>query len=190
MLTKLGREQAELTGKRLEQLRVPIDDVVVSTMTRAQETANIILKQISTSEGIKRIDCKMMEEGAVYKPSKILVFKLKITNDLISVPEIDYWNPDESEFFTDGARIEAAFRRYIHRADPDQKNDSYTMLVCHGNVIRYFVCRALQLAPEAWLRFNIHHASVTWLVIYPNGRVVVRLFGDCGFMPPKHVTLS
>jgi serine/threonine-protein phosphatase PGAM5 len=70
MLTKLGREQAELTGKRLEQLRVPIDDVVVSTMTRAQETANIILKQISMSEGIKRVDCKMMEEGAVYKPSK------------------------------------------------------------------------------------------------------------------------
>jgi serine/threonine-protein phosphatase PGAM5 len=70
VLTKLGREQAELTGKRLEQIRIPIDNVVVSTMTRAQETANIILKQLSLVEGIERVNCKLMEEGAVYKPSK------------------------------------------------------------------------------------------------------------------------
>lgn len=106
------------------------------------------------------------------------------------VPEIDYWNPDEWEFFTDNARIEAAFRKYIHRAEPSQQGDSHEMLVCHGNVIRYFVCRALQIPPEAWLRFNIHHASITWLVLYPNGRVVVKFFGDVGFMPKKYVTLS
>ncbi len=45
------------------------------------------------------------------------------------------------EFFRDGARIEAAFRKYFHRAPPDQKEDSTEVLVCHANVIRYFVCR-------------------------------------------------
>lgn len=45
------------------------------------------------------------------------------------------------EFFTDGARIEAAFRKYFHRAPPEQKEDSTEVLVCHANVIRYFVCR-------------------------------------------------
>lgn len=45
------------------------------------------------------------------------------------------------QYHEDGARIEAAFRRYIHRADPKQKEDSFEIIVCHANVIRYFVCR-------------------------------------------------
>ena len=45
------------------------------------------------------------------------------------------------EFFQDGARIEAAFRHFFHRASPDQKEDSTEVIVCHANVIRYFVCR-------------------------------------------------
>ena len=45
------------------------------------------------------------------------------------------------QFFQDGARIESAFRKYFHRADPDQKGDSVEIIVCHANVIRYFVCR-------------------------------------------------
>lgn len=113
-----------------------------------------------------------------------------LTTFPLSVPRIDYWNPEPYEFFQEGARIEAGFRKYIHRADTSQKDDSYSLLVCHGNVIRYMVCRALQLPPEAWLRFNIHHASITWLVMYPNGRVSVRLYGDCGHMGKNQVTLS
>ena len=45
------------------------------------------------------------------------------------------------QFFVEGARIEAGFRKYFHRADPDQKEDSVEVIVCHANVIRYFVCR-------------------------------------------------
>lgn len=49
--------------------------------------------------------------------------------------------PSSQQYYEDGARIEAAFRRYIHRADPKQKEDSVEIIVCHANVIRYFVCR-------------------------------------------------
>lgn len=45
------------------------------------------------------------------------------------------------QFFQDGARIEAAFRKFFYRADVDQKEDSYEIFVGHSNVIRYFVCR-------------------------------------------------
>lgn len=45
------------------------------------------------------------------------------------------------QFFSDGARIEAGFRKYFHRAPPSQKKDSYEILVCHANVIRYWICR-------------------------------------------------
>lgn len=45
------------------------------------------------------------------------------------------------QYYEDGARIEAAFRNFIHRADPKQEEDSYEIIVCHANVIRYVVCR-------------------------------------------------
>ena len=49
------------------------------------------------------------------------------------------------QFFQDGARIETAFRQFFHRATPDQKEDSFELLVCHSNVIRYFVCRYVSM---------------------------------------------
>lgn len=61
-------------------------------------------------------------------------------------------------------------------------------MVCHANVIRYFVCRALQFPPEAWLRFSLHHASITWLTVMPDGRVSLRLYGDSGHMPIEYLT--
>jgi serine/threonine-protein phosphatase PGAM5 len=45
------------------------------------------------------------------------------------------------QYYEDGARIEAAFRNYIHRADAKQEEDSYEIFICHANVIRYIVCR-------------------------------------------------
>ena len=36
------------------------------------------------------------------------------------------------------------------------------------NVCRYFVCRALQFPPEAWLRISLKHASITWITIRSN----------------------
>ena len=45
------------------------------------------------------------------------------------------------KFYQEGARIEAAFRKYFYRADPEQKGDTTDIIICHANVIRYFVCR-------------------------------------------------
>ncbi|KAL0266994.1 UNVERIFIED_CONTAM: hypothetical protein PYX00_009384 [Menopon gallinae] len=171
MLTALGREQAEITGNRLKELNLPYASLHKSTMTRAQETAEIILnclKDITIPE-IK--NCNLLEEGAPIPPD----------------PPIKHWRP-EVHFFRDGARIEAAFRKYFYRADVSQNDDSYEIIVCHANVIRYFVCRALQLPPDAWLRFSLNHCSITWFTITPSGRVLVRCVGDTGHMPVNLVT--
>ena len=70
--------------------------------------------------------------------------------------------------YRDGARIEAAFRKYFKRALPwdeiddddgdedhpvayppvNAPTDEHDVLVCHANVIRFFALRALQLPPE------------------------------------------
>jgi serine/threonine-protein phosphatase PGAM5 len=90
----------------------------------------------------------------------------------------------------EGARIEAAFRRYIHRADPEQEHDSVDILVCHGNVIRYFICRALQFPPEAWLRFAVHNGSITMLTVNKDGDAIVTALGEAGHLPIDKLTFN
>lgn len=169
ILTPLGREQAELTGQRLAALGLKYDVLIHSTMARATETANIISKYLPV--GVELVSCDLLREGAPIEP----------------VPPVTHWKPD-AVYHEDGARIEAAFRRYIHRADPKQKEDSYEIIVCHANVIRYFVCRALQFPPEGWLRMGLNNGSITWLTIRPSGRVALRSLGDSGFMPVDKLT--
>lgn len=168
ILTPLGREQAVLTGQRLASLGLKFDILVHSSMARATETAQIISTHLPE---VELVSCDLLREGAPIEP----------------VPPVSHWKPD-AVYHEDGARIEAAFRRYIHRADPKQKEDSYEIIVCHANVIRYFVCRALQFPPEGWLRLGLNNGSITWLTIRPSGRVALRALGDSGFMPPDKVT--
>ncbi|KAK3514912.1 hypothetical protein QTP70_035078, partial [Hemibagrus guttatus] len=175
MLTALGREQAELTGQRLASLGLKYQIMIHSSMARATETAQIISTHLP---GVELVSCDLLREGAPIEP----------------VPPVTHWKPEAVQYHEDGARIEAAFRRYIHRADPKQKEDSYEIIVCHANVIRYFVCRcvcaciALQFPPEGWLRLGLNNGSITWLTVRPSGRVALRALGDSGFMPPDKVT--
>ena len=45
-------------------------------------------------------------------------------------------------------------------------------------VYRYFVCRALQFPPEAWLRISLKHASITWITIRLNNQKMAQV-KDC-----------
>ncbi|KAK6184241.1 hypothetical protein SNE40_006749 [Patella caerulea] len=170
-LSDLGRKQADLTGARLKLLDFPYTRLVSSTMTRAVETCDLIHKFLPNLT-VERND--LLREGAPIPPE----------------PPVGHWKPEVYQFHRDGQRIEAAFRQYIHRATPEQKTDSYEIIVCHANVIRYFVCRALQFPPDGWLRLSLAHASLTWITVRPSGRVSLRCYGDSGFMEPNKVTYS
>jgi len=187
-LTELGQRQADATGQRLSQLYATylekndsngkdVTDkrnfkLVKSTMTRATETANIILKHLP--QDIQQSSCDLIREGAPCPPE----------------PPISHWEPEPQEFWEEGARIEAAFRKYFHRAEPSQDKTSVDVLVCHGNVIRYFVCRALQFDPRAWLRMAVHNGSITILIIRPTGRVSLLELGGAGHFPPDMLTFN
>ncbi|XP_050410406.1 serine/threonine-protein phosphatase PGAM5, mitochondrial-like [Patella vulgata] len=169
-LTDLGRTQSDLTGARLRDLNFPYTRLVSSMKTRAVETCDLIHKFLPDLT-VERSD--LLNEGFPIPPE----------------PPGD-WRPRDYLFYQHGPRIEAAFRQFIHRATPEQKTDSYEIIVCHGMVIGYFVCRALQFPPDGWLRFtsSLAHASLTWLTVRPSGRVSLRCYGDTGFMEPNQIT--
>lgn len=109
-------------------------------------------------------------------------------------------------------RIEKAFAKYFHRADKPRETDDGTeagqpqdgesdkptpnpkhefeVIVCHANVVRYFLCRALQLPPEAWLRLCTFNCSLSYLTIRPTGTVSCRMIGDIGHLGYDHSTFS
>lgn len=77
-LTNRGRLQAKYTGQRLHDLGIKWNKAVVSTMTRAQETAAIIFKQIDIDP--KTIEnCNYIREGAPIPPE----------------PPVGHWKPEE-----------------------------------------------------------------------------------------------
>jgi serine/threonine-protein phosphatase PGAM5 len=98
-------------------------------------------------------------------------------------------------------RIEQAYQKYFYRSEDfpalqageeednhDHGDDNYhkhefEIIVCHANVIRYFLCRALQLPPEAWLRYCPFNCSMTYITIRPSGTVSCRMLGDVGHLP-------
>ena len=146
---------------------------------------------------------------------------IPIRPDIRAVREID----------ANHSRVEAAFQKYFHRADPnDSENENHSpeaiepnssnsndtdvespddddllppvpvvpqdpkhefeIVVAHGNIIRFFFCRALQLPPEAWLRISTFNCSITYIMIYPNGYVSCRMLGDVGHLGYDNTSFS
>ena len=68
-----------MTGDRLKELQLPINNVVISTMARAQETGKIILKQLEDLK-VDVSNDSLIEEGAPIPPE----------------PKVGHWRPQSS----------------------------------------------------------------------------------------------
>ena len=193
-LTLLGRQQADLTGKRLKEIIEGVEGtdfdgcnikiLRVSDLERAKETSAIIANHLN---GVERaIPDPELNEG---RPSH----NLPAGNRYVSKSTIEKTDEQHS-------RIEKAYRKYFYRAEEtnikipnksehdgtgdedsksteNQSKHEFEIIVCHANVIRYFVCRALQIPPEAWLRLCTFNCSLTYLTIRPTGTVSCRMLG-------------
>ena len=189
-LTELGRRQAKLLAERLvakqgsyvtEQGRehqVIFAGIWSSDVVRARETAEIIAEHLPSVP--------------LHAPDPLLAEGV----GALALPQWQHHEEMTSAYWEDSARIELAFRRYFHRqsstdqvASKGPKSDvSFEIIVCHCNVIRYFVLRALQLPPEAWLRFGGYNTGITEVTIHSDGTVTLESFGDTGHLPLEMTT--
>jgi serine/threonine-protein phosphatase PGAM5 len=83
------------------------------------------------------------------------------------------------------AQLDRVFAKYFV---PAQGAEQAELFVCHGNVIRGLVVRALGVDKAAWLGMSVGHASITKLRVHPDGRIQVIAVGDVGFLPPNLLT--
>ncbi|EER12438.1 hypothetical protein Pmar_PMAR001236 [Perkinsus marinus ATCC 50983] len=213
-LTELGKEQSRIVGRvthgrggwfegcdaALNQgvvmcmLVYRFKKLISSDVLRAKQTAEIIHEVLGGEKAVHYEDPDpILAEGWPCVP--------------MPMSERSYSKIRPARLLEEGNRLEAAYRKYVHRAKdhkkPPKKNKTveekqkekekkiaedyfkhgkeaigedgdvdedltkgheYYIVVCHMNVIRYFVCRALQLPPEAWLRMGGENCGITEII--------------------------
>ena len=164
-LSPLGIAQAKLAAARLAGMRGTFDAFRSSPMTRAHETARVI------AADLPGVSVEIVPDLAECTPR---TRRKEIIAD------------DEPEDLAAcAAKLDAVFARYFV---PARGSDRLEILVCHGNVTRYLVTRALGVDPEAWLEMSVAHASLTEIRVEADGRFKVISVGDAGHIPPNMQT--
>ena len=164
-LNALGRVQAKLIGERLARLPVKMTTLVSSTYTRARETADIMGRALKMTPERDSLlcECTPPAEG-------------RSTMDTQAV--------DAAECVT---QLEAAWAKYV-RPSPDA--DRHDVLVCHGNVTRWFVAKALGLDTKKWLSMDSANGSLTVISVKPDGSTRLVIYSDVGHLPVAKQTWS
>ena len=161
-LSPIGVAQAHLAANALAALP-RFDGLYASPMQRARDTAAVI--------------------GADDFPDR----KFEVVDDLAEctpptpLGEVAKTEPP-ADMAACKARLDRLYARFFTAANGQDRSD---LLVCHGNVIRYLVTRALGVDTGAWLAMSIGNASITTIRIDAQGRAHVIAVGDVGHIPPK-----
>ena len=167
-LTPLGIAQARLVSNRLKSMKINFNSLISSTMSRALQTAMVINGDFPEFELQKE--------------------------DLIRECTPPTWRKDVMSGVDTSHReecvknLERAFQKYfIPSSDNKDRND---IIVCHGNVIRYFVTKVLRVDTMAWLQMSITNCSLTIVRIFPDGKMKLDAFSDYGHIPENMRTFT
>jgi serine/threonine-protein phosphatase PGAM5 len=167
-LVPLGIAQARLIANRLKSLPVKMTSLKSSTMTRARQTAMIINKDFPDLE---------LEQTRLIRECTPPTWRKEV---------MEGKNPDRLKECTDN--LDAAFSKYfVPSPDEENRND---IIVCHGNVIRYFVTKVLKVDTMSWLQMTTGNAGLTVVQIKSNGSMKLVSFNDLGHIPPNLRTVS
>jgi serine/threonine-protein phosphatase PGAM5 len=66
---------------------------------------------------------------------------------------------------------------------PPGDDDSHDVVVCHGNLIRYFVCRVLEVSVETWANMEANNCGITRCTVESDGRKMLISMNDVGHLP-------
>ncbi len=164
-LTRIGRMQAAHAARRIRS--VPATAIHCSTMKRAVQTAKIIARE---HRGIPLMRARLLRECVPGLP-----------------PPLRKGSDVSAETIRRGKdQADRAYRRYFRRSEGRETCD---VLVCHGNLIRYLVCRALVLGAYAWCSLGSAHCGITVIRIMADGEVVLDAYNDTGHLPERLRTI-
>lgn len=161
-LTALGRKQARRLAGRLAEY--PVGALHVSTMPRAVETAELVGPALGS---LRCRRTRLLLEG--------------IPTALPQLPGLSRALVTEHR-----QRMDEAFERYFK---PARGRDRYEVLVCHGNIIRYLLRKALGDPAHKWWRSETHNCSLSMVSIDADGAMRLLALNDVGHLPRSMQTV-
>ena len=164
-LVTLGRQQARLVADRLKAMPIGITSIQASAMTRARQTGKIIAERFPELELAIHRDIRECTPNT---------WREDIMADM---------EPGEGEECE--ANLEAAWDRIFV---PAGGANEYDIVVCHGNVIRWFVTQVLKVDRMARLQMSIANCSLTVVQVRADGSKKLIAFADSGHIPYSMTT--
>ena len=164
-LTPLGVAQAKIVAARLRGMPVEISSLHSSTMTRARETALVIGEEFPELE----VQTSPLISECTPPTRRDDIMAVETKADLKACTK----------------QLDEAFELYFA---PSPDVDRHDVIVCHGNVIRYFVTKVLGVDTEAWLGMSIGNCSLTVVTVNADGSMRLLSFSDVGHLPPNLTT--
>lgn len=161
-LSPLGAAQANLVGARLAGMPGRFDGMYVSPVQRARDTAAIIGANFP-GRHFEAVD----DLAECTPPTR----RTEVTR-----------GESPAALAACKAQFDRLFARFFKPAAGSPQRD---LLVCHGNVIRNMVTRAMGVDDLAWLEMSVGNASLTVIRVEPDGRMKVIAVGDVGHLPPN-----
>ena len=188
-LTVLGWKQAHQAARRLATLK--IDVIHTSSLRRTMETAQILAVE---QPNIPIRPARLLWECVPAMPDFALQWFAEHPDPDTSRPpeKMEPWRAVWSEMEnveqlqTDFEQACQAWEKYFI---PAKGKDRHDIIVSHGNLIRYFVMRALQAPPEDWINMDIYNCSICQINIEANGRPMLISHNDSGHLHTDQLTL-
>jgi serine/threonine-protein phosphatase PGAM5 len=165
-LNSLGHEQARLIGARLAALPIKFDRLISSEFLRAAMTA---------ADMGAAMKMKPTRDGALNEctPS---TYNERIMRD----------ETPAGIATCDSARA-VQWERYF---GPTPDHDTFDVLVCHGNVIRWTLMKATGADTKNWLNLDTGNCSLSIWAVRPDGSVRTVMYSDVGHLPTDKQTWS
>ena len=168
VLTPLGIAQARLVSTRLKSMNINFNSLISSTMTRAIQTSQVIYNDFPEIR---------FEQSDLIRECTPPTWREDVMAETKADEVVECVN-----------NLEEAFNNYFIPSPDD--NDRNDVIVCHGNVIRYFVTKVLKVDTMSWLQMSISNCSLTIIRILPNGNMKLDAFSDYGHIPENMRTFT
>jgi serine/threonine-protein phosphatase PGAM5 len=165
-LNAMGHEQARLIGERLAGLGLKFDRLISSQFLRAAQTAD--------------------DMGKVMNMTPTRDSALNECTSTNNNPRLMASEKPADIAACDAAR-ETEWKRYF---TPTTDRDTYDVLVCHGNVIRWTWMKALAADVKNWIHLDCGNASLTIIAVRPDGSIRPVMYSDVGHIPVATQTWS
>ena len=164
-LVALGRQQARIVADRLKAMPLEFTSIQASAMTRARQTGEIIASSFPGLESVLQRDIRECTPSTRRE-------------DIMA--ELEPGEAADCE-----ANLEAAWERIFV---PAVAGNEYDIVVCHGNVIRWFATQVLEVDRLAWLQMSIANCSLTVVQVRADGSKKLVAFADSGHIPYSMTT--